>query len=348
MKITGTGFRSGATVTFDAEPARLATSRTRTRSTQPLRRMRQATVNVNVTNAERRKRDSHRGIQVCRAAVLQFQRHLDRLCARASGVCRQAGASSPIPTWTCSFTIREQRADRIHVRRFHDRPACAPARRQQRRLLIVGRRRHAVRPNRVSRPSRSERSIQRRAPAPRWDSHETVGGSSRCVRPPRVLERCAVAALALHVTAVSASAQSDSAIRGLVVAAADGSALDGCTVTLTSSSTGEVLLPSRLKPRGGSHSPSSGPVSTACRCLSDGFAAQQLTLAVEPREVRTVTVSLEVAGVAVSVEVPGARASTPGTHSPSSTTLTIARLEVMPVFQRTSPSPMRSSRRRRG
>ena len=68
----------------------------------------------------------------------------------------------------------------------------------------------------------------------------------------------------------------------------------------------------------------------------DGFAARQVTLAVEPREVRTLTVSLEVARVDVSVEVAGARASTPGTHSPSSTTLTIARLEGMPVFQRTT------------
>ena len=48
------------------------------------------------------------------------------------------------------------------------------------------------------------------------------------------------------------------------------------------------------------------------------------------------TVSLEVAAVDVRIEVAGTSASTPGTHSPSSTTLTIARLEAIPVFQRTT------------
>ena len=137
--------------------------------------------------------------------------------------------------------------------------------------------------------------------------------------------------------AVSASAQSDSAVRGLVVAAADGSVLGGCTVTLTSSSTGEALS-APTDATGWFAFPVVRPGEYRLSVSLDGFAARQLTLAVEPREVRTVTVSLEVAGVAVSVEVAGARPSTPGTHSPSSTTLTIERLEAMPVFQRTTLS----------
>ena len=71
---------------------------------------------------------------------------------------------------------------------------------------------------------------------------------------------------------------------------------------------------------------------------SDGFRARQLRVTVEPREVRTVTVSLEVAGLAVTVAVSGPVASSPGTHSPSSTLLTSERLEAMPVFQQTTLS----------
>ena len=63
---------------------------------------------------------------------------------------------------------------------------------------------------------------------------------------------------------------------------------------------------------------------------------RELRLLLEPREVRTLTISLEVGRVEVSLEVAGNIATIPGTHSPSSTTLTADRLESMPVFQRTN------------
>ena len=71
---------------------------------------------------------------------------------------------------------------------------------------------------------------------------------------------------------------------------------------------------------------------------TDGFARRELRVVVEPREVQTLTVALDIAGVELGVEVAGAPASHAGTHSPSSTTLTIERLDAMPVFQRTTPS----------
>jgi hypothetical protein len=148
-----------------------------------------------------------------------------------------------------------------------------------------------------------------------------------------VLRVFAAAALALHATAVSASAQSDSAVRGLVTAAADGLVLEACLVTLTSSSTGEALF-GRTGATGWFAFPIVRPGEYRLTVSLDGFDTRHLTLSVEPREIRTLSVALEVTGVAVNVEVPGMRGSAPGTHSPSSTTLTIERLDAMPVFQR--------------
>ena len=55
-----------------------------------------------------------------------------------------------------------------------------------------------------------------------------------------VLQPLAVVAFLLHVHTVSLWAQSDSAIRGQVVAAADGSALAGAVVTLKALPIGET------------------------------------------------------------------------------------------------------------
>jgi hypothetical protein len=69
---------------------------------------------------------------------------------------------------------------------------------------------------------------------------------------------------------------------------------------------------------------------------SDGFRTRELQVILAPREVRTVTVPLELGRVDVSVDVSGDPLALPSTHSPSSTVLTIDRLEEMPVFQRTT------------
>ena len=95
--------------------------------------------------------------------------------------------------------------------------------------------------------------------------------------------------------AVSVSAQSDSAIRGQVVAAADGSVLARIAVTLTSLPTGEAVQQPHRSDRVVCHFQASGPASTVLSVSSDGFGARELRFVLEPREVRTVTVSLEVA-----------------------------------------------------
>ncbi len=152
----------------------------------------------------------------------------------------------------------------------------------------------------------------------------------------RVVRACVAAGLALHLASAAASAQTDSAVRGLVVGA-DKSVLAGCTVTLTSVATGEASV-GRTDATGWFTFPIVPPGEYRLSVSLDGFTASNLTLAVEPREVRTLTVSLDVAGVKVSVEVAGARPATAGIHSPSSTTLTSERLDAMPAFQRTTLS----------
>lgn len=68
---------------------------------------------------------------------------------------------------------------------------------------------------------------------------------------------------------------------------------------------------------------------------ADGFGAGEVRFIVEPRDVRSVVVALEVGRLAVSVNVRG-ETPLPSTHSPSSTVLTIERLDQMPVMQRTT------------
>ena len=67
---------------------------------------------------------------------------------------------------------------------------------------------------------------------------------------------------------------------------------------------------------------------------SEGFANRDVRLVLEPREIRAVTLALELPPLNVSVDVTGDVPSLPGTHSPSSTTLTADRLESLPVSQR--------------
>ena len=110
-----------------------------------------ATVNVRVTNPSGESATLTEGLRVCGAAVLQFQRRLEWLCARPSDPGQKAGRV-PVPLrHGHAIHDREQRADRIRLRRFYDLFECAFTRRQQRRLLIYRRRDRTIRPNRVSR-----------------------------------------------------------------------------------------------------------------------------------------------------------------------------------------------------
>ena len=147
VTIAGTGFRSGTTVTFDAESTTAYVLNTTTiYAITPAHAA--ATVTVKVTSRQRRKRDAHRGFQVRGAAVLQFQRHLDGYALAHPSL--PAGVPRPQPfRHGDAFTIENNVLTGFTCGGVTIALSCAPARRQQRRLLIRCRRRHAVRPNRV-------------------------------------------------------------------------------------------------------------------------------------------------------------------------------------------------------
>jgi outer membrane receptor for ferrienterochelin and colicins len=138
---------------------------------------------------------------------------------------------------------------------------------------------------------------------------------------------------ALVLNVAPARAQSEAAVRGQIVAAADGSALAQGRVTLKSISTdasNETTVDSAGRFAFQNVSPGEYIVSGS----SDGFANQDVRVVLEPREVRAVTLALEVSPLNVSLEVTGDVLSLPGTHSPSSTALTADRLDSLPVSQR--------------
>src|SRR5207249_6717882 len=68
----------------------------------------------------------------------------------------------------------------------------------------------------------------------------------------------------------------------------------------------------------------------------EGFDGRQVRFVLEPRELKAMTLSLELNRLNVSVDVTGGRPPLPSTHSPSSTVLTIERLDGLPSSQRTS------------
>jgi outer membrane receptor for ferrienterochelin and colicins len=133
------------------------------------------------------------------------------------------------------------------------------------------------------------------------------------------------------------SAQTDGAIRGQVVAATNGSAIADSLLTLIGAPIGGTIN-TRTDASGTFVFPRVPPGDYVLSISADGFSPRDLRFVLEPREVRTLTVALEVGRVEVSLDVTGSFAPLPGTHSPSSTTLTGARLESTPVFQRTTLS----------
>lgn len=133
----------------------------------------------------------------------------------------------------------------------------------------------------------------------------------------------------------TAWAQGEGAVHGQIVAAADESALPQAAVTLRSVSTGETVQTTTADAAGRFVFTGVRADQYAVSASSEGFRPREVRLILEPREVRALTLSLDVAGLDVRVEVT-AEESLPSTHSPSSTTLTADRVESLPVFQRTS------------
>ena len=128
-------------------------------------------------------------------------------------------------------------------------------------------------------------------------------------------------------------AQSEATVRGQVSAAADASVIGGAAITLTMSPTGAVVQ--RVADAEGRFVfLAVTPGEYLLAIGAEGFTRREIQFVIEPREARTIDVTLEIAGVAIAVEVAVDRMVSPGTHSPSSTTLTLDRLDAMPIFQK--------------
>jgi outer membrane receptor protein involved in Fe transport len=149
----------------------------------------------------------------------------------------------------------------------------------------------------------------------------------------------AAAAIGLAVCVLCADvshawAQAEGVIRGQVVAAADGSAVGAASVALAR--TDLIRSTTAVADADGRFTLHDvQPGEYVLTVTAAGFSARETRVLIEPREVRSITVSLEVGQLAVNVEVT-AEGTLAGTHSPSSTMLTAERLDQMPLAQRTN------------
>ena len=149
-----------------------------------------------------------------------------------------------------------------------------------------------------------------------------------------VRRQTVVAALALvFVLPCTAWPQSEATVRGQISAATDASLLGGAAITLTKSPAGAVLQ-QVADGEGRFVFLAVAPGEYLLGISAKGFASREIQFMIEPRETRTFDASLEIAAVAIAVEVAVDRTVSPGTHSPSSTTLTLERLGAMSIFQR--------------
>jgi hypothetical protein len=134
---------------------------------------------------------------------------------------------------------------------------------------------------------------------------------------------------------VPARAQSEAVVRGQLVAAADGSPLGQGSIALVSRAA-QASLETQADDAGRFAFANVAPGEYIVRGSFQGFSTKEIRIVVEPRAVRAVTVALDLSPVNVSVDVKAQAIALPSTHSPSSTTLTSARLEMVPVTERTS------------
>lgn len=160
------------------------------------------------------------------------------------------------------------------------------------------------------------------------------GGS---VREPRFLvpgRACGVirtlgAAWIVLALASAASAQGEAVVRGQVLASVDQSPLEAATVTLVPTGGGgsrETVADSA----GRFALFQVAPGTYRLTASADAFAPREVRVRLEPREVRTVTLSLDLRRVAFEVDVAAEAPTVAGTHSPSSTVLGAARIDALP------------------
>src|SRR6185369_2739340 len=139
----------------------------------------------------------------------------------------------------------------------------------------------------------------------------------------------------LVVAPDAARAQSEAVVRGQLVAAADGSPLAQGTIALVSRAT-QASIETTADADGRFAFANVAPGEYLVRGSSQGFSTKDVRIVAEPREIRAVTLALELSPVTVRVDVSAEAISLPSTHSPSSTTLTSERLELVPVTERTT------------
>jgi TonB-dependent receptor-like protein/carboxypeptidase family protein len=141
--------------------------------------------------------------------------------------------------------------------------------------------------------------------------------------------------IALGACVAPAWAQSDAIVRGQVIAAADRSALPGATVMLLSDA-GRDRRETTTDADGRFVFPQVAAEQYVVFVAIDGFEARRLAVSIAPREVRVLSLALDVARLNVDVDVTADGRTLPATHSPSSTMLTKERVERMPAFARSS------------
>jgi outer membrane receptor protein involved in Fe transport len=142
------------------------------------------------------------------------------------------------------------------------------------------------------------------------------------------------ALIALGASAIPAWAQSDAIVKGQVIASVDRSALPGATVTLQTTA-GRLPRETTTDINGRFVFAQVPPDEYVVSTSIDGFEPRRFTMVIEPREVRVLSLPLEVARLNVNVHVTAAP-TLPATHSPSSTMLTAESIDRLPTFARSS------------
>jgi outer membrane receptor protein involved in Fe transport len=145
---------------------------------------------------------------------------------------------------------------------------------------------------------------------------------------------CALAVVGSLLAPLPARAQAHGAVRGRVVAAADGSPVGRATVTLTAARGGGSQRATSDED-GWFAFPLVEPGEHRVSATSAGFATRDVRVTVEPRDVSTIDLALALANVDIDLTVAGV-ADRVSTHSPGSTVLSSDDLESLPAFQRAS------------
>jgi outer membrane receptor protein involved in Fe transport len=143
---------------------------------------------------------------------------------------------------------------------------------------------------------------------------------------------CVVTTVVLGV-ATPSLAQGEGAIHGTVTARADGSALPGATVELQGAA---LSAPAKTTttPDGHFSFPRLVPGDYTLTITHAGFQGEHYQLSLKPREVQNLELRMDLRPVEESLEV--AASLLPSVHAPGSTHFSSARLDELPVTQRTS------------